>query len=265
MSRVRKYNQWVIAILGSLTICAVSLIILIGSGEYINEKIRSYSRDNRNSGITLDTLRNKNLEILRDQEITFNNARLVDSLKSIYIVPVSSVNLELPEKVSTGTNLFFDNSTKFNVDYSGTFHYHNLIIYSPLTGEKRILFERKLSFRYFETFTIKDKHYVIFLGTQRDSNNDNKLNHRDLQDFFIYDITSQKTYTYSFPNSSAQEYQLIFGADILFLYFSIDKNLNGAFDYEREPNYIKQVSLVNFEIHDFLDTQQIQKLQKTID
>ena len=96
---IQKYNQKVLAILGTVSIVAVAIITIF----LIFFSIAELFRDQRSTTVIDNTLiadvDDESLPRKRVQEITFYSPMLIDTLSKTYLIPVSQVNLKNPEEI----------------------------------------------------------------------------------------------------------------------------------------------------------------------
>jgi len=273
MDKLTKYNQKLLAILGTLLVVALT-IILLGAGiffiiDQVEDAKRNHARDNalvlENATQTNDSTENQ--PVIRKQEISFDSPRLIDTLKALYLVPISQVNLKNPELIESNEDMEPSPSysgRKFAYHrYSGL--YNNILVYHHKENSKVAVFDRKISIHAFENWVVSNRHYLFIEGVTNDSNKDKKLNHEDLQSFFIYDIEDHKLQEIQIDGYGLVDYYVIHESEDIILRFGKDKDQNGELDEYQEPIVLKRYNISSASITDFIDKDLLKKMQQLID
>ncbi|MEX0811625.1 MAG: hypothetical protein WD048_05360 [Chitinophagales bacterium] len=269
-NKLKRYNQKLLAIIGTLVLVGIGMIFLTGGYFLVDRVIRDTQRRNaQDNALTVDgqVETDGTTTKIRKQEISFAKPRLIDTLQSIYLIPVSQVNLENPEIIENegfkkGSNAY--GSRKYSYyRYSGS--YNNIIIYNQKNNQKTPVFEVKVNINSFQNYIIQNKQYLFISGTTYDSNKDGKLKDSDLQSFFIYDIHEDKLETVEFEKMGLVDYYILYNTDEIILRFGKDKDENGEFDRYKEPIYMKKYSISENKTIDLINKELTNKLQKLIE
>ena len=269
-NKLTRYNQKLLAIIGTFVIVGLGLLLLTGGYFIVDEIIRDTHRRNaQDNALTVDDqkVNDATTAKIRKQEISFATPRLIDTLRSIYLIPVSQVNLEDPEIIENEglkeqSNAY--GSRKYSYyRYSGS--YNNIIIYTQKNNAKTPVFEAKVNINSFQNYIIQDKQYLFISGTTYDSNKDGKLKDSDLQSFFIYNIQDNKLETVEFEKMGLVDYYILYDTDEIILRFGKDKDQDGEFDRYVEPTYLKKYSIAGNNTVDLIDKELIDKLQGLIE
>lgn len=272
MEKLKKYNQKLLAIIGTLVLAVLVVYIIIGGIFLGSELIDHFTdRDYQDNAITLsDTLTtDEGREVIkRDQALSFSQPRLIDTLNFLYIIPVSQVNLKgvedvLVEKEVYGLlNAVSKGGRKY---YRFDGYFNNVIVYDQKSDQKYPLFKSKVVVTEFEAHRIDGKYYLILEGAIDDSNNDNKLDRDDLKSLFVYDFESNKLSKFGFENMGLEWYYLTYETSEILISYTIDKDQNGEVDKYQEPTIIKKLDLSTGEIDNLIDQNLIDHLQQLID
>ena len=265
MDKLQRYNQRLLAVGGTVIAAGVAVLLLaalflVGSeiyGDYRRAQVQDYSLNVQSSESERETLISK--------DISFSRPHLADTLKGIYIIPVEQVNLEKPEKAQYAGS---DSKTESyrggyaKLSYSGA--YNNLLIYRELTGEKRFLFDEKIFISRFSSEIIQGKLYLFIAAAKSDSDENGKLNWDDLHDLYVYDFESDNLQLFAFSGYSFNDYYIAESEKEAFLRYHSDKNGDGTINHFREPLLLKQISLPDFRIFNFIEEEEIMHLKKMI-
>lgn len=269
MEKLKKYNQRLLAIIGTLSVIILLGITIMGTIAIIKELTRPKYVPVDDS-ITIETLSEDSIKY-RDQSITFETPILVDTVGFNYLVPVSQIKLRVPE--------YYDNSSLGLIaeegiiindkPYYGSYrregYYNNFIIQNQRTGKQTILFEEKTFLSSYQFFKVNSNVYIMFVGANVDSNKDKKLNFSDLKSFYFYDLSKDKMTKIQFDNMSLQDFHMTYNSSLINLEFALDKNKNGEINESEEPIYIKTFNYQSGKVTDLIDQEIMQQVQRTID
>jgi hypothetical protein len=268
MDKLSKYNQKLLAIIGTIILAGFGLLILIGAGVLVFELSRDYDNQRiRDNTLTIELKSDSVTEFnnkVRNQEVTFETLRLIDSLNSIYVIPISQVNLMDSEGINE--ILDFNESRKIRYGrnrYTGT--YNNIIVYHQKKRRNTLVFNDKINVSSFQDYVIKGIQYLLIEGAKIDSNKDKKLNNTDLKSFFSYNILSGELNEFTFKDMGLVDYYVTYDSDEIILRYAKDKDINGEINEYQEPIYAKKLTLSDYKIYDLVDQKMVDKIQNLID
>ncbi|MGY6648326.1 hypothetical protein [Wenyingzhuangia sp. IMCC45574] len=272
MNKLQKYNQRLLAILGTLVVLGLTILIISGTYFIISDIFTT--RNNReitDNSLTINTIQRDSVQSKKiiNQKITLEKPKLIDTLKTIYLIPVSQVNIENkkngnynePKLISGGRYKTYK-SRNYYYRYSG--EYNNLIVYNEQKNTKINVFNQKIFVSEFTNRMINSRHYIFLTGTSKDSNNDNKLNDIDLKSLFVYDIDKETLKEFGYNDLSFESYYIQNESSKVILRYSVDDNMNGEINHLQEPVIMKELNLETFRIDSFIEKNQIEKLNKLI-
>lgn len=273
MDKLKKYNQKILAVLGTLTVAILAGFIIVMSYLLITELVTYREYDNRRDEITLEDNRDSQNNKLRDQVISFNKPQLIDTINAVFLIPVSTIDLENPEIADFNeiSDLLDTNRPDYAISMksykSKSFHgsYNNIVIYFQKTNRQLSVFNTKINISNFRDFYIADKQYILINAIGDDTNKDEKLSIKDLSSFYCYSITDNKLNKITIEHHSLISYSILYDTEEVLLTFGFDKNKDGKFDPYREPAILKTYSVVTNEVQDLVKPQLRQKLQKLLD
>lgn len=268
---IKKYNQRLLAILGTVA----TLFLLVGLIVFISVSIAEYYR--YNSGFTEDgILSDERIEELqkekkREQIISYGQPRLIDTLSSIYIVPVSHKSLDNAEDISgllsanySGSSSDYEsNDIRYSSQVYGS--YNNVIIYTPKSEQSKKIFNSRVNFDRIESQYFSDEIYLIMTVAEEDTYKDGVVNLEDFKSLFVYSLNGKKLRKISIAGLDVNDYKFIYGTKDLIVSFGIDKNKDGRFTPFNEPTIIKKYSLESERMLDIVDIETQENLQKTLE
>ncbi len=200
---------------------------------------------------------------LRQQVISINEPTLLDTLRSIYIIPVGQKFLDKAENIDNGGGLGLMSSRKSKGRYFSS--YNNLLIYFQKDKKTvQVLNERYLINSLID-HKIQDDIIITFYGINRDSNNDDVINQDDLKTLFVYSINEDTLYKIHLQDYDVQDYKFVPNTKDLLIRFGQDRDSNGTFEYKNEPITIKEFDYDKNKLIDILDKDLIDSLQSNLD
>lgn len=145
MDKLSRYNQKLLAALGTLLLAIVCIFSLVVGGKLITELFQDM-RDERifDNALTVEASESDSTQaVMRDQQATFKMPILIDTPNAIYIIPVSQVNLETPE-IASVPELGLMDSYSYGASqasiYLHTGVYNNIVVYNQKDGTNRLVF-----------------------------------------------------------------------------------------------------------------------------
>ena len=200
MDKIARYNQKLLAILGTLALLALVVILSISLVVWIFSIYDDFD-DVDNTLYVTDSLVQKDGKI--NQMISFGEPELIDTLNNIYIISVSQRTLEKPiEKEQMRLNKIGSSSSIYYDEYNTEGSYNNIIIYRKTTGEKQALFDNRINITRYYDRIIKEKVYLFVIGTKGDTNKDESYSNDDLENLYIYDLENDYLKTISLDQAS---------------------------------------------------------------
>lgn len=271
IEKLKNYNQKLLAVLGSILVlmATIGLIMLIFFG--VTEIRRSLKYDNQEDGILsdekIDELQKENK---RQQLISYDFPRLVDTANLIYIVPVSHKTLSDPEIIDEETLGLMDMSEsnlksekRYSKNYYGSFN--NLLIYDLNKKLLKKLFTERINFNEINIEYFNDDILVLFKAAETDSYKDGVINLDDFKSLYIYSIKEQKLRQIRLENSDVANFSFVNNSKDLIIQFGLDQDKDGKFDDYREPAMIKKYDFKGCNLMDIVDKGTHDLLQKTLE
>lgn len=261
MDKLTRYNQKLLAAIGTLAFAALAVILIISLFFWIISLSDNY--DNVDNTLQVpDSLSQDDGKI--KQLVSFAEPELVDTLNSIYIIPVTQRTLERPvreEKLEFG----FSSGPSYGYNYDREGSYNNLIVYRKNESQKRKLFDFRINITRYHDRIIQDQVYLFIVGTKGDTNKDGAFTNDDLHNLYIYDLENDHLKSISLEHSSYLSSSNLYETEDLVLRFGMDINRDGEFDISREPIRLKHYSISMDELTDFISGELQDHLQKIVD
>lgn len=270
IEKLKNYNQKLLAILGTIValMAAVGLIMLIFFG--ITEIAREIRYNRQDDGILSDEkIEELQQENKRQQVISYDFPRLVDTLNSIYIIPVRHKTLNAAEYIDEEVLGLLDMQGSVKVDsrYSKSYYgsFNNLLIYDFKNKSIVTLFHERINFSEIRTEIIGDEIIILFAASLKDTYKDGVINLKDLKSLYIYSLSENRLRDISEDNLDIQHYDFALNSKDLLISFGIDNDSDGQYDNSYEPTIIKKYDFKNDKLLDIIDKETSKNLQKLLE
>lgn len=269
MEKLKKYNQWLLAIIGSVGVILAIGLLIVAAFNVFDDLFNSYSPP----ASVMVSSENENSEgepKMRSQILNYGTPQLLDSALSLYVIGVGQKNLAKPEEYDGQLVVIESYESKswgrtINSSYYDLLN--NLLVFKPKESFIGPIFKYKVSIETFAYNSIGDKKMLFIKGATDDTNSDNKLNNSDFQRLFIYDFNSEKLYPINLgQNTSYDSYQLVLDKEEMIIQYYLDRNNNKELDYNLDPILLKKISFENgIQVVDFIDDELNTQLQQILD
>ncbi len=271
IEKIKNYNQRMLAVVS--TLAAVLLIVFIIS--FIVETWPRGTYDNSPQGLLADeqvsALADENL---RKQVLSYETPWLIDSLKSIYIIPVSIRTLNKPEE-TTPPDVYYDlldmhpshsrgKISKDRIEFYRT-NYVNLIVYDAPRDKTTSLFNQRVIVGDIQPYYFKDEILLIFYAATKDTNQNGIIDLTDLRSLYIYSFETGELRTFSDGENQAIDYQFIEQTKNLLVKYKLSQYKKEQFGYEQVPNKIMKYNFETQELTPIIPTDIEQKMQGLVE
>lgn len=271
IEKVKNYNQKILAILGTLAIILVIVSILGIGGIAISELFRVNSYDDTETGILSDEkIEELQKENKREQVISYQNPKLIDTLNSVYIIPVSHKNLNEAEDINgllnirkATSNSYESSDSRYSRQYYGA--YNNLIIYNQQNDLTSKLFDKRVNFNNIDTEYFSDEILLIFKVAEKDTYKDGVINLSDFKSLYIYSLNEKKLKKIESAEMDIVSYKFLNKSKDLIVSFGIDKNNDGKYEDLNEPTIIKKYNYNTGKLIDIIGEKTSSDLQKMLE
>jgi hypothetical protein len=266
MDKLTRYNQKLLAIMGTAILVTAAVLLIAGLGGLIISLINTDS-DN-DSGIQIKNnsdAQTDSLEIIRTQAITFNSEYQLDTAKALYLIPVGQVNLEKEERMKLEGGSGFEYASS---DYSYEYHYglyNNFVLFNDDTGQKIKLFNEKVAITDWRYLKFDEAEVLLFKGTKTDYNRDKLLDEKDYQGLFAYFIHNEELVEFNFDSKTVLEFERMKKTDLVSIKLGVDKNKDFEFDRSTEPLEIIVLNAKSKKIDDLISAEMKAEIQHIVD
>lgn len=268
IDKIKKYNQKILAILGTLAIILLIISAIGIGGIVISEYLRSNDYDDVETGILSDEkIEELQKENKREQIISYENPKLIDTLNSIYIIPVSHKNLFEAEALLGLLNVRKGSYTSEDNRYSRQFYgaYNNLIIYNQKSELTHKLFDKRVNFSKVNVEYFDDEILLLFNVSEKDTYKDGVINLLDFKSLYVYSIKQKKLKKIGIEAMDVYSYKFLNESKNLIISFGIDKNKDGKYDELNEPSILKKYNFETEKLSDVIGEKINSELQKMLE
>jgi hypothetical protein len=270
IEKIKNYNQKMLAIFATIIVVLASagLVILICVG--VSEFNRNKRYQQQNTGVLSDQkIDELQQEQMREQIISFDKLSLIDTVNSIYIAPVSHINLINRENLS---DKFMQLESKINYEYVDSRYsnniygvFNNLIIYDQPNNTTHKLFETRVNFNEINPIYFLDDIQLLMSVAEKDTYKDGVINLNDLKSLYTFSIGNRSLRKIELAGYDIVDYKFLNNSKDLIIRFGFDKNKDGMFDSNAEPILLKKYVTETSELVDFIDSEMVLGLQKTLE
>lgn len=266
MDKLTRYNQKLLAIIGTAVIIAAGLGLLIGLGGVLFSLIDSSSSSDK--GIQVQnpaTTTSDSTEFVRTQEATFNPPFQLDTAQAKFLITVGQVNLRTDEKISfeSGRGLKFSSG-----EYRYQSHYglYNNFIYLDNSKElTKKLFDQKVAITHWAFLKNDTIEVLLFKGTSTDDNSDHQMDSDDYQSLFAYYSNDGELKQYDFEGKTVLDFDPMKKTDLVSIELGIDKDQDFEFEKYSEPKVISTLNIRTRKIEAIISEDLKNEIQSIID
>jgi hypothetical protein len=276
IEKIKNFNQVILAIAGILGL----LLLLVFIVAAISDLCRTWDVDSgrnttiTNSLISEEKVETLNQENLRLQIISYESPKLIDTLNTVYIIPVSVSTLNKPETFvesagDEGLMALMDTygSTRKKGYYEENYFeglFANLIIYQPIANKTILLFNERIMLSGLRTYDFKDDILLVFYTAEKDSNKDGLVNFNDDTNLCIYSLKSGKMCRISEGANSITDYQFVENSKDLLVEFSLSQYNDVKFK-SYKPRKIMKYEFETEKLSEVVPAQVQQQMQNLVE
>jgi len=258
--------------LGAVLLLICIIVMIWESGVFRG----SYHYDDPSGLIAGDQVETLNQENLRKQIVSYETPWLIDTLNSVYVIPVSVTTLRKPEE--KGTVQFFmmeeslDLSSSFSKGKKGYYNskrfdgsYANLILYFPLENRTVSLFNERILIGNIKSYYFKEDILMVFNSAEEDTNKDGIIDLNDTKNLCIYSLKTETLKKVSDGDNSVEEYQFIENSKDVLIQFNLSQYRDRAFSSYRKPSKIMRYRYDACELIDVIPQDIQEVMQKMVE
>lgn len=272
IENVKNYNQKLLAVLGTIGVIFLVVALVSFISIVIQEHLRSHYDNDVETGILSDAkIEELQKENKREQVISYETPKLIDTLNAIYIVPVSHITLNereyiddrLLSVVASSSEYYEKPDDRYSNQFYGSFN--NIIIYNSNNDTKKKLFDGRVNFNDIQTEYFGSEIRLFIKASEKDTYKDGVINLKDFQSLYIYSFNQQTMKKIGMDGMDVYSYEFMNNGKDLLIRFGVDKNEDGQYVSHNEPTIIKKYNFENGQLTDLIDKELNSQLQKTLE
>ncbi|MFT4612745.1 MAG: hypothetical protein ACI9OT_002135 [Gammaproteobacteria bacterium] len=271
IEKIKNYNQKLLAVLGTIGVLFLTIALLA----FITFSILDFN-DYREEPFETGILSDEKIEELqkenkREQVISYQTPKLIDTLNQIYIIPISHKSLNEQEEINGKTLKLITSSNDYNYEtdqrYSTRYYgdFNNIIVYDQKTENTKKLFDKRVNFDDIKTEYFSDDVLLLFKVAEKDTYKDGVINLLDYKSLYIYSINEKKLKKIVSTGLDVHSYKFLNNSKDLVIRFGIDKNSNGKHEGYNEPTILKKYNFQTETLTDIIDKKTSSQLQKMLE
>jgi len=267
IEKIKNFNQVILAIVGILGLILMLMLITSLASEIVQNRRDRNIGSERNTIITDGLISDEKIEKLnvenqRQQIISYESPELIDTVNTIYIIPISVSTLDKPETIPAPPEL--RSSVDFSYEKRERYYqenyfpglFTNIIVYQPTESKTILLFNERIMLNRLRTYNFKDDILLVFFTAEKDTNNDGLINYNDDTNLCIYSLKTGKMRRISEGANSIINYKFIENSKDLLVEFSLSQYNDVKFNsykplkimkYEFETEKLSEVVPANIQ------------------
>lgn len=273
MHKLQRYNQRLLAILGTALLLFVVFGLIASIYSFVERQLRIRDRDDSTVQVqnTITVESGDSVKTFRNQVITYNEPRSIDTIGKKFVTTVGQVNLIEPEEVVSDRTLglldsYESLSSSRRIKGFGNQGNFNNLIYSDLDlGITKQIFDRKVAISAWQYFKLNEIEVIVMRGVDEDSNRDNRLNSEDFQSLFVYYLSDFTLQKFDFETETVLSVSRLKRTNLLLVNSGVDKDENLYFNYGNEPELFYFFDANKRKLKPLISKETTQKLQQILD
>lgn len=271
IDQIKNYNQRILAVLGTIVV-VVAIIGLISIAIFVIDEIgRNFSNNIDDNGIlSSDKIEELQKENKRQQLVSYEMPKLVDTLNLIYMIPISQKTLNEPELIDEEVLGLMDTfgevqtrDKRYSKRYYGSFN--NLLIYNSKEQSVKKLFNKRVNFGEIKINYFENDIVILFKASCQDTYKDGVINLQDYKSLYLYSLVNKELKEVKMNNADISNYSFIPESKDLLVQFGLDQNRDGKYDNYNEPSIVRKFLFKSGTLIDIIDDKVKKSLQKKLE
>jgi hypothetical protein len=237
MIDLNKYNQKVLAIIGTSVI--VGFIVLIISGIVgLISTLDFEDEPTRDKGIVIDQNQIIDTTISTfSQNISILEPYQLDTALPIFLIPIGQKDQETKRDKVLTAGIGFESYSKEKDYYYSNFTglFNNFVLIDYVRNIRIPIFSKKIALTEWAYLKIGDAKLILFKGTDTDINKDGLLNDDDFQSLFVFSVSDLKTKELRFENQTVNNFEPLRMTSKIYVRTGVDINGDKKFHEYKEP------------------------------
>ena len=270
IDRIKNYNQKILAIFATLGAALTFVLLLWALVVFVTELLWMNNDTTAHEIVSTEVAQANFDKSLRTHRVSFESIRLIDSVNSIFLIPVSQTALSLEEYIDkqnrqgSSTLGLPDTYGSFdNEFYYNSHSYNNALLFDSKTASVTKIFNQRVSINKIYHENIFGKTYILFAVTSADTNKDGLLNKDDNKALYVFSTAKMELRHVNCTNCNFIQYHNPDGK-YLIINYGLDKNNDGTYNWD-EPVVMKKYNVETDELKNLIEPRLVNELQLTLD
>jgi hypothetical protein len=266
MDKLTRYNQKLLAIIGTTIIVGAALAIIFSLLMFIVSIIDFNDSDDNGLQIhNQQTVDGDSSVFKRTQAVTFNEPIQLDTAQAKFVIPVGQVNIKSDKNIDFGSGSELKYSS-YEYRYESHFGLYNNFIYFDysLKSIKKI-FSDKIAITQWAFLKIDTIEVLLFKGTTTDDNSDSRMDSDDYQTLFAYFLTDDVIKRYDFEHKTVLGFEPMNKTELVSISLGIDENKDFNFERNSESQEITTLNVRTRNIQEIVSNGLKSEIQYIID
>ncbi|GHT54492.1 hypothetical protein FACS189451_09560 [Bacteroidia bacterium] len=262
IEKIKNYNQKMLAVISTLGVILLVIFIIMMLPEVTRIFYRGHYDDTPSGLLAGDKIEQLKQENMRKQIVSYETPWLIDTLKSVYVIPVSITTLRRPEEIPVadeGLMSLMDPFPDFSKGKRGYYEskafdgsYTNLILYYPLENKTLSLFNERILIGGVQAYYFKDDILLVFYSADKDTDKNGVIDLNDVKNLCIYSLQTERLQKVSDGESSVNQYQFIENTKDLLIKFWLYPYKDKQFITQQTPSKIMKYEYASQKLSDVI-------------
>ncbi|WP_421752017.1 hypothetical protein [Croceimicrobium sp.] len=240
MSKLNRYNQKLLAVIGTIVLIIGAGSILLGIGIWLVDEFFD-SPKRQETGVLIQDPENPDADPEAPtvkQSLSFYDPVRLDTIGSSYLIPVGQKNQEPRDgrrnyKFGSGEILSY---SKGYYQYQIGLH-NNFVIYNHQDESRRKVFNQLVAVSQWAYYRNDSNKVLLFKASTEDNNHDAVLDDLDHQKLFVYSIQNQELQEFKLAHHQVIDFKPMESSPLIAIETRLDLNENDIYKYEEPIEY----------------------------
>jgi len=269
IDKIKNYNQKMLALFSTIVVLMAAIGLISFLGFIISDLWPSKPIVETNVLLADEQVERFGRDSLRQQIISYEEPRLVDTACLVYLIPVALRTLENPEYYGEGVDELLDkfssgSSRKIRVkQFYGSFI--NLIVYDYKNSKTWNVCDARVMGKNLAVVYYDDEILAVFEASEKDTDKDGKITLADFTNLNVYSFKESRLKRVGKDDMTVLSYKFVEGTKDLLILFGIDRNKDGKFNSATEPIQVFKYNYSTGSLANVIDSATQKEIQRIID
>lgn len=237
MKDLNKYNQTILAIIGTTVIVGFAILIIVGIITLIST-LDIGDKTIRDQGIVVDQNQIVDTTISTfSQNISILEPYQLDTTLPVFLIPIGQKDQETKRSKVFTAGIGFSTYEAVEDYYYSSFTglFNNFVLIDYVRDIRIPIFTKKIAISEWAYIKIDSIKLILFKGTDTDINEDGLLNEDDFQSLFVFSVSDLKIKELRFDHQTVKSFEPLKMTSKIYVRTGKDINYDKKFNYYKEP------------------------------